>query len=50
MQQRHSATAWRLDASHVIVVVYGGLETMIRDERDARQENMTNDTRILEFG
>ena len=50
MRQRHSATAWRPDTSHAIVVVYGGLESTIRDERNARQQDMTNDTRILEFG
>ena len=50
MRQRHSTTACKVDDTQVIVVVHGGVDAIIRDGRDARQQNMLNDTSILEFG
>ena len=49
-RQRHSAAACRLDAAHVMVVMHGGVENMIRDQRIAQLMDMLADTSILEFG
>ena len=49
-RQRHSATVCKVSDFKVIVVVQGGVEAMVRDERIAQQMDMLADTSILEFG
>ena len=49
-RQRHSVAVCRLDTSHVIVVIHGGVEKLVRGERIAQQQDMLADTSILEFG
>ena len=46
----HTATAITVSSSQVVVVVFGGLDELIRDGRDMRLQPMKAATAVLEFG
>ena len=46
----HTATAIAVSFSQVVVLVFGGLDEYIRDDRDFRRQLMKAATTVLEFG
>ena len=49
-RQYHTATAIAVSSSQIVVVLFGGVDEWIRDERQDRQQPMKSDTTVLEFG
>ena len=46
----HTATVIAVSSSQVVVVLFGGLDELISDGRDDRQQPMKTATVVLEFG